>query len=111
IVVDEAHHVSKGSQYERVLDFFGVGPAVEHDGTILSGKRRLLVGVTATPNRHDGQGLHLFFDDIAANLDIRWGVENGYLVDIIAHRVSTSTDLSGVSTRAGDFAVGELAGA
>lgn len=111
IVVDEAHHLSKGSQYERVLDFFGVGPNIEADNTLISGHRRLLIGVTATPNRHDGQGLHLFFDDIAANLDIRWGVENGYLVDIVAHKVTTSTDLSGISTRAGDFALNELSGA
>ena len=112
LVIDEAHHVAPGSQYERVLSYFGVGPEARFDAADISGlpsgQSRLLVGVTATPNRHDGQGLHLFFDDIAKNLDIRWGIGEGYLVDIHATRIETGCDIAGVSSRAGDFAAGEL---
>lgn len=106
ICTDEAHHCSEGSQYHQILDFFGVGPtnkAPMNDGTM-----RLSVGATATPNRNDRKGLHMFFDDIAVNYDIRWGVEQGYLVDIQAIRVDTGTDISGVKTQRGDFAIGQL---
>lgn len=101
VVVDECHHVSVGSQYDTVLSALGVG-SKENDG------RRLSVGFTATPNRNDGRGLHYFYDDIVTDLNVRWGVENGYLVDIRAMRVKTGTDISGVKTQSGDFAVGEL---
>jgi len=106
IVVDEAHHVTKGSQYDRVLNYFGVGS----DGNLgqIGGLRRLSLGVTATPNRFDGQGLHHFYDDIAENLDLRWGVENGWLTDIRAIKIDTGEDISEVATRAGDFAINQL---
>lgn len=106
IVIDEAHHCSPGSQYAKILDFFGVGPEVRFP--LPDGNERVVVGVTATPNRNDRQGLHAFFDDIAVDYNIRWGVENGYLVDIRATRVDTGTDISGVKTRSGDFALGDL---
>lgn len=106
IAIDEAHHCSEGSQYQTVLDHFGCGP--EERFPLPDGRQRLVVGATATPNRSDRKGLHMFFDDIAINYDIRWGVENGYLVDINAVRVDTGTDVSNVKTRAGDFAIGEL---
>lgn len=106
IVIDEAHHCSPGSQYAKILNFFGVGPEVRFP--LPDGSERVVVGVTATPNRNDRQGLHTFFDDIAVDYNIRWGVENGYLVDIRAARINTGTDISKVSTRQGDFALGEL---
>jgi len=106
LVVDEAHHCSPGSQYQTVCDHFGVGP--EEDHTLENGRDRMLLGVTATPNRHDGEGLHHFFDDIAKNLDIRWGIENGWLVDIDAQRIETETDLSDVDTHGDDFVESQL---
>jgi len=106
LVIDEAHHCSQGSQYATVADHFGVGPNEQH--TLENGRERLLLGVTATPNRHDGEGLHHFFDDIAENYDIRWGIEQGWLVDIRAQRIETGEDISDVGTNAGDFKIGEL---
>lgn len=106
IVIDEAHHCTPGSRYQVVTDYFGVGP--ERSARLPSGQERLLVGVTATPNRHDGESLHHFFDEICAELDIRWGIENGWLVPINPWRVDTGVDISGVSSRMGDFAKGEL---
>ena len=115
VVVDEAHHITVGSQYDRVLEYFGLtsAPANQNGQTaggngVAHAPDRLLVGVTATPNRHDGQGLHHFFDEIGPNLDLRWGVENGWLTDIRAVKVDTKTDISDVRTRAGDFALNEL---
>lgn len=106
LAVDEAHHCSEGSQYQKVLDHFGCGP--EKRFPLPDGRERLVVGATATPNRSDRKGLHMFFDDIAVDYNIRWGVENGYLVDINAVKVDTGTDVSRVKSRAGDFAIGEL---
>jgi ATP-dependent helicase IRC3 len=106
LVIDEAHHCSTGSQYQTVCDHFGVGPGEEH--TLENGRDRFLLGVTATPNRHDGEGLHHFFDDIAENYDIRWGIKNGWLVDIDAQRIETDTDLSDVDSRGDDFVASQL---
>jgi len=107
--IDEAHHCTRDSQYQTISDYFGVGP--DERGPMADGKQRLSLGFTATPNRHDGKGLHYFFDEITENYDLRWAVEQGWLVDITAKRIETGTDISGVSSRAGDFAVGELSDA
>lgn len=106
IGIDEAHHCTRGSQYQTITDYFGVGP--DQRGPMSDGRQRLSLGFTATPNRHDGEGLHYFYDEIAENYDLRWAVDQGWLVDITAKRIETGTDISGVSSRAGDFAVGEL---
>lgn len=105
VVVDEAHHISMGSQYERVLDAFGLTPASTSTNGDLE---RLLVGVTATPNRHDGRGLAYFFDELATNLDLRWGVENGWLTDIHGYKIDTPADISDVGTSRGDFVISQL---
>lgn len=111
VIVDEAHHCLKGSQYERVLDHFGCGPS-ERDGDVL------LVGLTATPNRHDGRGLHQFFSDIVPRAeaqppekgwDLAWGISAGWLVPIRNYVEQTETNLDSVTTTAGDFTKGKLA--
>lgn len=106
ICVDECHHATRGSQYAKIANYFGVGPKTR--GPMSNGEQRLSVGFTATPNRHDGEGLHHFYSEIAENYDLRWAVEQGWLVDITAKRIETETDISGVSTSMGDFAKGEL---
>ena len=106
IGIDEAHHATRDSQYDLICNYFGVGS--NQDFPMSSGKKRLLTGFTATPNRHDGEGLHHFFDEITKSYDLRWGVEQGWLVDITATRIDTDTDISGVSSRMGDFAASEL---
>lgn len=101
IVVDEAHHCKPKSQYETILSEYGL---------MQSGGDRLLIGVTATPNRHDKTGLHHFFDDIPVNYDLRWGIQNGYLVDIEAITVKSNADLSNVKTSRGDFVASQVEG-
>ena len=110
IVVDEAHHIKEDGGYAQVLNFFGVGDDVDQEHTLPTGEKRLLLGVTATPNRSDGLGLHKFFQEIAVNYNLIWGVKNGYLTDVRAWKVATGTDISSVSTKAGDFDGGQLAG-
>src|SRR6185312_5122082 len=98
IVVDEAHHASS-SGYRNVFQYFGVD---KPDAP------RLLLGVTATPNRSDGTPLAEVFDEIVHQFTIRKAIEDGWLVDLKAVQVRTKTNLDGVNVRAGDFATGEL---
>jgi superfamily II DNA or RNA helicase len=100
LVSDEAHH-STSPQWRNVLEYFGVLRA--NESPILS------LGLTATPNRSDGQGLRQNFDEIVFDMGIRKGIEDGWLVDLRGIRVKTHTNLDGVHTRAGDFAEDELA--
>lgn len=95
IVTDEAHH-STAATYRAIYDHF-------------SGARR--IGVTATPHRTDGTALGTIYETVVARLDSRALCQLGYLVPPRVLRVTTTTDLSGVSQRAGDFAAGELAAA
>lgn len=92
IIVDEAHHATAGS-YRDILDYF---------------TPRRIVGFTATPNRADGVGLEHVFDEIIFERDLKWGIEHGYLSNIICKRVNIGYDLAGVATRMGDYAPGEL---
>lgn len=93
IITDECHHAQSPS-YRRIYDHF---------------RPRLHIGFTATPNRADRQGLGRVYEDILFARDLRWGIENRYLCDIRCLRVNIGYDLSGVRSRAGDYAPGELA--
>lgn len=97
IVVDEAHHAVAES-YRTIFEHFGADP----DGTIP------LLGVTATAGRTDRIGLGAVFENIVADMQIAVLVQAGWLVPIRAYLVKTETTLDEVSTRAGDFAQGEL---
>lgn len=92
IIVDECHH-STSKSYKEVIGHF---------------KPRMLLGFTATPNRADGAGLKGVFDEIIYKKDLRWGIQNGYLCDILCKRIDIGYDLSAVHTRMGDYAPGEL---
>ena len=63
----------------------------------------------ATPKRSDGVGLEKVFQEIVYHLGLITLIEQEYLAPIRAMRIATTTDISGVHTRAGDFANDELA--
>lgn len=92
ILVHNCHHASANT-YKRILKHF---------------TPRLLLGFTATPNRADHVRLDDVFEKIIFQRDLRWGVQNGWLSDILCRRVTIGYDLSAVKTRGGDFAPGEL---
>lgn len=92
IIVDEAHHAAAGT-YRKILDYF---------------HPRLTVGFTATPNRGDKARLNDVFSKIIFSRDLRFGITNGYLCDILCKRVNIGFDLTAVHTRQGDYAPGEL---
>jgi superfamily II DNA or RNA helicase len=93
VIVDEAHHVLSES-YQRILSYF-CGAKV--------------LGVTATPDRGDARNLGKYFEEIAHEVSLVELIQAGYLVPITLQTVPLTIDISGVSTRAGDFSDEELA--
>lgn len=99
IIQDEAH-IGMAESFKRVYKHFGLmEPNPEGP---------LFLGITATPNRSDGQGLRELFDEIVFDMGIRQGIESGWLCDIRAIRVSGKANLNGVHVRAGELAQDEL---
>jgi superfamily II DNA or RNA helicase len=100
IVVDESHHCTKATGHGRVLAHFA--------------EARVL-GVTATPERLDGQGLGAkaggFFDALVMGPSVSELVELGHLSRPVVYAPPSAVDLSGIRTVAGDFSRGELAAA
>ena len=80
LVIDEAHHAT-AETYRRVLGYF---------------RPRFVVGLTATPERADGQNLLELFRDCAHRLTLKEAVERGELVPIRCVRVRTNVDLTKV---------------
>lgn len=93
IVVDEVHHATANS-YRRVLDYFA------------SAK---VLGLTATPDRLDGEALGSVCDSVAYKYDILEATADGWLAPIRIKQVEVAgLDFSKVHTLAGDFNQGEL---
>jgi superfamily II DNA or RNA helicase len=80
LMVDEAHHATADS-YRQVLGYF---------------KPRFTLGLTATPDRADGQSALEVFRTAAHRLGLREAVECGELVPIRCVRVETNVDLTRV---------------
>lgn len=94
LVIDEAHHALSPSYRKIVAYFTGA----------------LVLGVTATADRGDGQALGDVFEECVFRYEIREGIAAGYLVKISARRIFLEgLDLSSVKTRAGDLAQDQLA--
>ncbi|MZP30419.1 DEAD/DEAH box helicase family protein [Heliobacterium undosum] len=80
LVIDEAHHATSRT-YKEVIGYF---------------KTRFLLGLTATPERMDGQSLLDIFQQVAHRMDLKRAIELGELVPIRCVRVKTNVDLSSV---------------
>ena len=93
VVVDEAH-LAAAPTWQRVL--------VEMHGDAWR------LGVTATPQRLDGQPLRPLFSTLVAGPTVAELQAAGHLVPIRTYSVP-GADLSGVKLRAGDFVVVEAA--
>lgn len=100
VIFDEVHHASESnSTYQNILNHFG---CLHPDSHIM------LSGWSATVKRSDGKGLDHAFDEIVYHKGLLEAIDEGWLVPIKAKRVLTDVDISSVSTRMGDFAIGEL---
>lgn len=98
IVIDEAHHLTLDSTWGRVVSAF---PDAK------------LLPVTATPCRLDGKGLGLgaggFADELVMGPTMRELIEAGFLSPYRIFAPPNMLDLTGVRTRAGDYAKEQLA--
>jgi superfamily II DNA or RNA helicase/HKD family nuclease len=93
VVLDEAHHVAAESYRDILLE---LGP-------------RILLGLTATPERMDGASILPFFDHrIADEMRLWHAIERQYLVPFDYYGVHDGTDLSGLSWTRGSYLVSEL---
>ncbi len=84
IIVDEAHHT-------RSATYLAILKAYQRSNT-------KLLGVTATPERLDGQGFENIFDHLISSPQISWFVEQGYLAPV-RHYASDIIKLEGVSIK------------
>lgn len=98
IVCDEAHHATSDT-YRRIFGHFKI-----HE----PGSKILLLGVTATPFRSDGDDIQGIFHELVYSMPILQAIQEGWLVDLRASRVQSHVSLDRIPTRAGDFAVKEL---
>lgn len=80
LIIDECHHAS-AETYRRILSYF---------------KTLFTIGLTATPERSDGEDLLAVFQTMAHKLDIKEAVESGILVPVRCIRVKTNIDLKDV---------------
>ena len=98
VVIDEAHH-STSDGYSRIL---------AAASSLCNDTHKLLLGVTATPNRPDGTPLSDLFEKVAYVYSIRQAIKDGFLVPIRGFRVTTDINLDTVSKSDGDFVKSEL---
>lgn len=93
-VIDEAHH-SSAAGWARVIEW-------------LTAAGTLIIGLSATPQRLDGQGLSEHFDDIVLGPTVKWLIERGNLSRYEAF-IPDIPDMKGVRKHMGDFSKGESA--
>lgn len=97
LMIDEAHRAAAVS-YLKVVKHFRQNPNL------------CVVGVTATPDRLDGVGMGCVFETTACDLNLLWGVENGWLVAPKQIFVQIDgLDLSQIRTVGGDLDEKQLA--
>jgi superfamily II DNA or RNA helicase len=92
IIGDEAHHFTPNSTWGQCVKAF---PSAH------------VLGVTATPERLDGKGLGLMFDDMVIGPTVAELTEQGYLSPAEVYAPS-KPDLQGLRTRMGDYVNAEL---
>ena len=99
IIQDEVHH-GVAATFKNVYSHFGL-MAPNPTGP-------LFLGLTATPNRSDGQGLRLIMDEIIFEYGMEKAINNGYLVDLRVWDIVTKTNLDCVGTSKGELLKKEL---
>lgn len=93
IVIDEVHHVAAGS-YRKIIDYF---------------KPKVLLGLTATPERMDGYDITQDFDGvIAAEIRLDDALNKGLLAPFHYYGITDSVDYSEVAWNRGQYVASEL---
>lgn len=91
-VVHNCQH-SVGDSYGKIFEHMGV----KYRKDILN------LGVTATTNRSDGQGLNKVYDKISKQYKIFDAMKDGWLSDLRCRKVCTTTNLDTVPRKGQDF--------
>jgi superfamily II DNA or RNA helicase len=93
VVIDEAHHVAAQSYRDLIAAL----------------QPRILLGLTATPERMDGESILPWFDNRVADEMRLWhALERQYLVPFAYYGIHDGTDLSTVSWSRGSYSVSDL---
>lgn len=93
IIFDEAHHMVADS-YQKILKKF---------------KPKILLGLTATPERMDAQDITQYFDHhISAEIRLDTALNNRLLVPFHYYGVTDSVDLADIRWERGHFVASEL---
>ncbi len=96
LIIDEAHH-SLAATYQAIIsECANANP----DFT--------LEGYTATPKPNSKTPLGKVYQEVVFNMTLRDGIEQGWLVDIVADEIVTTTSLDGIDVVKGDYATGQL---
>lgn len=98
MMIDEAHHSSADS-YQNVINDLGFG----------IDSKKLLVGVTATPQRADSQTLGSTFEKITFSRSIGTMIKAGYLSPVVGRKILTNLTFQRIATSGGDFVLSDLA--
>lgn len=80
LIVDECHHAAANT-YQKIFTYF---------------HPKFILGLTATPERSDGEDMLELFQNVAHKMDLKTAVECGILVPIRCVRVKTNIDLTDV---------------
>ena len=80
LIVDECHHAAANT-YQKIFTYF---------------HPKFILGLTATPERSDGEDMLELFQNVAHKMDLKTAVERGILVPIRCARVKTNIDLTDV---------------
>ena len=80
LIVDECHHAAANT-YQKIFTYF---------------HPKFILGLTATPERSDGEDMMELFQNVAHTMDLKTAVERGVLVPIRCIRVKTNIDLTDV---------------
>ena len=93
VIVDEFHH-AEAATYAKLLEHL---------------KPKVLLGLTATPERADGKDiLHWFDDRIASEMRLWEALDQGLLCPFHYLGVGDGTDLRGVAFQRGRYVTGDL---
>lgn len=93
IIIDEAHHIAAPS-YQKILSKF---------------RPRILLGLTATPERMDGLDILKYFDNhISAEIRLPDALNNNLLCPFRYYGITDSVDLSDVKWHNGGYDIVQL---
>ncbi len=98
LMIDEAHHASADS-YQKIIEELG----------FRDDKSKLLLGVTATPNRSDSQCLGDTFESVIYSRSVSTMIKAGYLSAVTGRKILTNFSLNSIRIQNGDFSLGDLA--